>query len=90
MDITWDPVKDAQNELKHGISFAECSTVLTDPLAKTFIEDSSDKMRFITIGHSCRHQTLLVVWTEATPTMLRIISARKTTKKEKDDYEKGI
>jgi uncharacterized DUF497 family protein len=50
----------------------------------------SNEMRFITIGHSCRHQTLLVVWTEATPTMLRIISARKTTKKEKDDYEKGI
>ena len=90
MDITWDPVKAAHNELKHGITFAESSTVLTDPLAITFMEDSSDELRFITIGHSCRHQTLLVVWTETTPTMLRIISARKATKKEKDDYEKGI
>ena len=90
MDITWDPIKAAQNELKHGISFGESSTVLTDPLAVTFVEDSSDEVRFITIGHSCRHQTLLVVWIETAPTMLRIISARKATKREKSDYEKGI
>jgi uncharacterized DUF497 family protein len=90
MDVTWDPMKASQNELKHGISFAESATVLTDPLAITFIEDSSNELRFITIGHSCLRQTLPVVCTEITPTMLRIISARKASKKEKNDYEKGI
>ncbi len=90
MEITWDPEKAALNQLKHGVSFEEAATVLTDPMAETFLDDSAEEARLITVGHSSRNRTLLVVWCERGETMIRIISGRKTTKQERHAYEKGI
>lgn len=54
MQFDWDPEKDGKNQLTHGVSFAEASTVFGDPLALT-VDDpdhSEDEKRFLTTGRS--------------------------------------
>jgi len=84
----WDDKKAAKNRLKHGISFEEASTAFGDPLSIT-IEDplhSENENRLILIGRSEWFNTLVVVHVEKNDT-IRIISARKASKKEKIFYE---
>lgn len=56
----WDPEKAAANLSKHGISFAESTSVFLDPLASTYAdpEHSIGEERFITIGQSTRGRLL--------------------------------
>jgi uncharacterized DUF497 family protein len=86
----WDPLKAARNERKHRVSFVEAATVFSDPLAVTFDDPdhSSDEDRFITIGHSTAGRLLFVAHADRV-LAVRIISARKATRKETHDYEEG-
>ena len=90
MNFVWDPKKSELNLKKHRVSFEEAITVFYDPLAQTAHDpDHSDnEERFIIIGHSHKENLLFVVhlYKESTET-IRIISARKATKKEKKDFE---
>ncbi len=62
-----------------------------DPLAVTFADDSIKyEERSITIGHSARDRLLLVVHTERSGGVVRLISARKATPKESRAYEEGV
>ena len=83
--------KAASNVEKHGISFDEAATVFDDPLALIFddVAHSDDEMREIIIGHSASGRILLVSFTERADDLIRIISARKTTRKERKDYEEN-
>lgn len=93
MKYTWDEIKNQKNHHKHGIWFEEAQTIWADGLAVEFFdpESSDDEDRFIRIGHSKRANVLLVVFCERDDgNIIRIISARKATKKEREDYEKGI
>jgi hypothetical protein len=84
----WDPQKNRSNIEKHGVSFEEASTVFQDTLSLT-IDDplhSIDEERLILIGMSQKNRILVVVHTERGDNV-RIISARKTTKKEREYYE---
>jgi uncharacterized DUF497 family protein len=87
----WDRQKAAKNLHKHSVSFDEASTVFSDPLALIFDdEDHSDnEAREIIIGHSAIGRLVLVSFTEKTANTIRIISARSTTNKERDDYEEN-
>jgi len=87
----WDGEKAASNVTKHGVTFDEASTVFADPLAVIFddAEHSLDEIREIIIGHSILERLLLVSFTERREDILRIISARKATKRERKDYEQG-
>jgi uncharacterized DUF497 family protein len=87
----WDPAKAAANVLKHGVSFEEAASVFLDPVALTFADPdhSEDEERAITIGRSVRHRVLFVAHTERGE-HLRIISARRATRREQDQYEEGI
>ena len=90
MDFKWDVSKSKSNKQKHGVSFEEASTVFYDPLAKLGHDpDHSDQEdRFILIGHSKSNNLLFVVHVyKESPGLIRIISARKATKKEKSDFE---
>ena len=89
MDIEWDELKAAANDRKHGVSFEEAVTALMDRAAVTFFDPADDE-REITIGHSVRNRLLLVVHTEPERDLVRIISARKATRKEREAYEEGI
>ena len=88
MRFEWDAVKAATNFGKHGVSFAEAVEVFDDPNALEAYdpEHSTSVRRYVMIGLSGR-RLLSVVFTEPEPDMVRIISARKATKKERDVYE---
>ena len=86
----WDDKKAETNLRKHNISFEEASTVFGDDLSIT-IEDplhSQDENRYILIGQSIHSRTLVVIHLEKTDS-IRIISARRATKKEKRFYEES-
>jgi uncharacterized DUF497 family protein len=65
--------------------------VFLDPAALTFPDPdhSEDEERTITIGQSARQRVLVVAHTEQED-RLRIISARRATRQEQDQYEEGI
>ena len=84
----WDRIKAGANLRKHRVSFEEASSVFGDPMATT-IEDPqvrSAEYRFVTIGRSVLGQLLVVVHTERSD-KIRIISARKATRSERNRYE---
>ena len=87
----WDPAKARANLRKHGVSFEEAASVFVDPLALTFPDllHSSGEDREVTIGHSARHQIVFVSHCQREDRM-RIISARKATRRERKQYEEGI
>ena len=87
----WDPKKAKTNLEKHGVSFEEASTAFKDLLSLT-IDDplhSSDEERLILIGMSYNIRMLVIVHTESGDN-IRIISARKATKKERNYYETNV
>lgn len=93
MRFVWDPAKNRTNFTKHGVWFEEAQTVWADPLAEEFLDDdhSTDEQRFLRVGRSRRHRTLLVVFVERVENQLvRIISARPATRHERAQYEEGI
>lgn len=91
--FTWDPRKAAINEQKHGVSFEEALTVFYDPKA-ILIDDpdhSGEEERFLIIGISWSEKTLIVshCYRESAEE-IRIISARKATKTEREIYNRGL
>lgn len=88
LSFEWDNQKAHSNVQKHGISFDEASTVFADPLSLTIHDPlhSEDEERLVLIGISHKNRTLIVVHTERGDN-IRIISARKATKKERSYYE---
>lgn len=90
MKYIWDRDKAESNQIKHGISFEEATSVFKDPLAITIPDPihSIGEYRYITIGSSVASNLIVVVHTESGYT-LRIISARKATKHERRQYEQG-
>jgi uncharacterized protein len=76
---------------KHGVSFDEASTVFRDQLAFIFddVTHSAREYREIIIGHSTRDRLLLVCFTEKAENVVRIISARLATNREREDHEKN-
>ena len=84
----WDPQKAASNSKKHGVTFAESATVFQDTLAFIFDDEdhSVDELREIIVGHSSQNRLLIVSFTERGDE-IRIISARKANREEREDYE---
>jgi uncharacterized DUF497 family protein len=85
----WDPKKAALNSRKHGISFEEASTVFEDCLAVTGADPdhSVGEHRWMTFGVSARRRLLAVSHTEEEEDIIRIISARPATPRERKLYE---
>jgi len=89
----WDEDKNKANRKKHGIWFEEARSVFDDIHGRLFIdvEHSDHEDRFILIGHNSSNKLLVVVHCEIdSGSIIRIISARKATKKERNYYEKRV
>ena len=88
----WDKNKARSNIIAHGVSFDQASTVFDYSLAKIFDDEehSIEERREIIIGHSVNNQLLLVCFTERPKEIIRIISARLPTPKERKDYEENV
>ena len=83
----WNAVKAERNLVKHGISFEEAATVLSDTLSITIGDSnhSTEEQRFVTIGQSSSRRLLVVVHTDRDD-RIRLDSARRATRSEKRQY----
>ena len=86
MAYEWDPNKAIANIEKHGIDFADAVTVFDDGHAITIDDPDYDEQRFVTIAMDAFGQILVVVYTWR-GNIIRLISARKATKRERKQYE---
>ena len=85
----WDDKKNASNLKKHGVSFDEAKTVFTDQFARLIADPdhSDDEDRFILLGTSIHSKLLVVCHCIRVDDSVRIISARKADKQEREIYE---
>ena len=92
MRFEWDLEKNKKNKRKHSVDFSEAETVFEDDNAiEIFDEEHSyDEDRFIIIGISTKERELMVCYCyRDSGEIIRIISARKATKSEREFYERG-
>lgn len=88
--VTWDPEKAKLNLRKHGIHFSDAEGVLFDPYALTEEDKAAEgEQRYVTIGLDPLGRVLVVVYTYRGDD-IRLISARRATRKERRSYEEGI
>ena len=88
----WDPPKASANLKKHNVSFDEAKSVFYDEFAVQFFDEehSSDEERFLMLGMSSGAKLLIVCHCEREHgEVIRIISARKATKRESAFYQGG-
>jgi uncharacterized DUF497 family protein len=89
LKFTWDEQKEAGNRQKHGVSFDEARTVFFDEYARLIADpdSSDDEDRFILLGYSEQPRLLVVCHCyRENDSIIRIISARKATRPEKNTY----
>ncbi|MEO1145472.1 MAG: BrnT family toxin [Cyanobacteria bacterium J06638_22] len=86
----WDDDKAQQNELKHGVSFEEAQSAFYDERARLIYDPdySQDEERYILLGMSTTFRLLIICHGyRQSNEIIRIISARKATKREKQQYQ---
>jgi uncharacterized protein len=86
MNYQWNPTKASANRRKPGIIFADDVAVFGDKRAISILDDYPDEERFITIGLDAFGRVLVVVYTYRDED-IRIISARKASAIEQQQYE---
>ena len=88
LQFTWDPQKAATNLRKHKVGFPEAATAFADPLSLTISDPdhSVGEERFVLIGQSERRRLVVVAHVERGD-LIRIISARPATRRERKTYE---
>ena len=92
IQFEWDPPKAATNLKKHQVSFEEAKSVFYDEFAIQFFDEdhSSAEDRFLMLGLRSEARLLLVCHCEREQgEVIRIISARKATKRESAFYPGG-
>lgn len=90
IDFDWDEQKAWSNERKHGVSFEEAQTVFYDENARLSYDPdhSQGEDRYILLGMSASMRLLVVCYVyQADDETIRIISARKATKPEQQQYQ---
>ena len=86
MRVEWDPAKDRANRVKHGLTFREAADLLASDVDCFEIYDgahSQHEDRFIALGPTGRG-VIVVVYTVRHADVIRILSARVATRKERD------
>ena len=88
--FSWDSRKARANERKHGIGFPEATTAFGDPLSATIPDPdhSAGESRHVLVGMSFRARLVVVAHSER-GNEIRIISARRATRTEREAYEEG-
>lgn len=92
MRFEWDAAKDQANRKKHDLGFEEAQALFTSGVDYLEIYDeahSEQEERFIAIG-PIRRGVVLVVWTERVEEVIRIVSARFATRRERELYRKHV
>ncbi len=89
--LEWSEDKAARNQARHGVTFAEAASVFLDPLATIFDDEwhSEHERREIIVGQSGASRLLVVSFVERDEELVRIVSARPATKRERKDHEEN-
>jgi len=90
ISFEWDASKAASNKRKHGVTFEEAQSVFYDDFAIQFFDDENSELedRFLLLDHSNQSRILLICHCEKeSGDLIRIISARKATIKERSLYK---
>jgi uncharacterized protein len=84
----WDQNKARANLVKHGVSFLDAATVFADPLSRTIPDPDHSQLedRWIVLGQMHQKHLLVVVYTERGDN-IRMISARRASRRERKQYE---
>ncbi len=93
MIFEWDEEKNHSNLMKHWIRFEEAQDIWKDQFAIEFhdSDNSISEARFVRIGFNSLKGILTVIYCEReNGNVLRIISARRATKIERNKYERRI
>lgn len=86
MDIEFDPSKVRSNLAKHQVSFAHAEQALRDPMAVTIEDpDAEGEQCFVTLGMDALGRVLVIVHSPR-ESRTRLISARKASKGEAEQY----
>ena len=89
VELEWDPAKARSNQEKHGVEFADAAVALEDELALTILDPASDEEdRFVSLCRDPHGVVLAVVFTWRGD-VIRLISARRATSRERKQYEVG-
>ena len=88
LSFEWDENKAKNNLAKHGVSFEEAATVFADEHSLTIADPKHSQLedRLIILGKSPKRQILVAVHTIRGDN-IRMISARRASKKERAKYE---
>jgi uncharacterized DUF497 family protein len=89
ISFSWNDRKNKANQKKHGVSFDEAKTVFYDENAIRYFDPdhSEDEDRFLMVGVSRNLRMIIVCHCfREEDSVIRIISARKATKSEEDNY----
>ncbi len=91
LTFEWDLRKARSNLVKHGLGFEEASTIFGDPLSLTIPDPDHSLMerRYVTMGRAFNAKLLVVVHTDRGDN-IRIISARRASRRERKFYEETI
>lgn len=93
LQFDWDPRKDRANQTKHGVSFEEARMAFYDENARVAADPdhSEEEDRFILLGLSTALRLLVVCHCiRNADHVIRIISARKATRKEQNEYQRWL
>ncbi len=85
----WDEIKARANLRKHRVDFADAATVFGDARAVTIVQENSDEERYATIGVDALGRPLVVIYT-VRGERIRIISARRATRRERAEYDRQV
>lgn len=85
--FVWNDKKAASNFSRHGVTFEQATAVFFDPNMRIVNADRNDEARDAVIGYDNVNRLLYVVHVEMDNDVIRVISARKTTKKERKDHD---
>jgi len=87
LQFEWSQAKADSNWRRHGVSFRAGTTVFKDPFAIELLDDREDygEQRFVILGMAEAQTLLFAAYTERED-RIRIISARRTTPDEEQDY----
>ena len=89
MEFEWDPAKALENLRVHGVNFAVAAQVFDNPYLQWEDSDAEAEQRFEALGIDGLGRLLVVVYTYR-PGKIRLISARKATKKEGKEYAQRV
>ena len=90
--FSWDPRKARSNERKHGVTFDEATTVFLDERALLLDDPEAvlDEDRFLLLGLSSFMRLLVVCHCVRQGDTIRLINARKATKREQRQYQERL